>query len=104
MDDRLRKEPLLVTGRQHSSEEVGFYDERVGQSGRVRRGIDSQVSRTASAFADAIENGIDAAKRVGKRGSDAAEEFMDDTILRIKRHPVETVVAAFAWDLRLEDS
>lgn len=55
-----------------------------------------KVSRTASAFADAIENGIDTAKRVGKRGSDAAEEFMDDTVLRIKRHPVETVVAAFA--------
>lgn len=55
-----------------------------------------KVSRTASAFADAVENGIDAAKRVGKHGSDAAEEFMDDTVLRIKRHPVETVVAAFA--------
>ncbi len=55
-----------------------------------------KVSRTASAFADVIENGISAAKRVGRRGSDAAEEFMDDTILRIKRHPVETVVAAFA--------
>ncbi len=55
-----------------------------------------KVPRTAAAFADAVENGIDAAKRVGKRGSDAAEEFMDDTVLRIKRHPVETVVAAFA--------
>ncbi len=55
-----------------------------------------KVSRTASAFADAVENGIDAAKRVGKRGSDAAKEFIDDTVLRIKRHPVETVVAAFA--------
>jgi hypothetical protein len=54
------------------------------------------VSRTASAFADAIESGIDAAKRVGKHGSDAAEELIDDTVLRIKRHPVETVVAAFA--------
>ncbi len=58
-----------------------------------------KVSRTASTFADAIENGIDAAKRVGKRGSDAAEEFMDDTVLRVKRHPVETVVAAFALGL-----
>ncbi len=62
------------------------------------RGAESihKLSRTASAFADAIENGIDAAKRVGKRGSNAAEEFMVDTVLRIKRHPVETVVAAFA--------
>ncbi|HEX6878811.1 MAG TPA: hypothetical protein VF135_00475 [Terriglobales bacterium] len=55
-----------------------------------------KMSRTTSAVADAIETGIDTAKRVGKRGSDAAEEFMDDNVLRIKRHPVETVVAAFA--------
>ncbi len=55
-----------------------------------------KVSRTTSAVADAIETGIDTAKRLGKRGSDATEELMDDTVLRIKRHPVETVVAAFA--------
>lgn len=55
-----------------------------------------KVSRTTSAVAEAIESGIDTAKRLGKHGSDAAEELMDDTVLRIKRHPVETVVAAFA--------
>ena len=55
-----------------------------------------KVSRTTSAVAEAIESGIDTAKRLGKHGSDAAEELVDDTILRIKRHPVETVVAAFA--------
>lgn len=55
-----------------------------------------KVSRTTAAVADAFESGIDVAKRVGKRGSDAAEELMDDTVLRIKRHPVETVVTAFA--------
>ncbi len=55
-----------------------------------------KVSRTASAFADAIENGINAAKHIGKCESGAAEELMDDTVLRIKHHPLETVVAAFA--------
>jgi ElaB/YqjD/DUF883 family membrane-anchored ribosome-binding protein len=55
-----------------------------------------KVSRTASAVAEAMENCIETAKRVGKRGSDATEELMDDTVLRVKRHPVETVVAAFA--------
>lgn len=55
-----------------------------------------KVSRTTSAVADAIESGIDTAKRLGKRSSDAAEELMDDTVVRIKRHPLETVVAAFA--------
>lgn len=47
-------------------------------------------------FADAIDEGIDVAKRVGKHGSDAAEEWMTDTTERIKRHPTETVVMAFA--------
>ncbi len=55
-----------------------------------------RVSRTTSAVADAIESGIDTAKRLGKHSSDAAEELMDDTVQRIKRHPLETVVAAFA--------
>lgn len=64
-------------------------DERTADSVR-------KMSRTTSAVAEAIESGIETAKRVGKRGSDAAEEFMDDNVLRIKRHPVETVVAAFA--------
>ena len=47
-------------------------------------------------LADAVDEGIDVAKRVGKRSSDAAEELMDDTAQRIKRHPTETVVMAFA--------
>ncbi len=45
---------------------------------------------------DAFGNTIDAAKAIGKRSSDAAEEFMDDNVQRIKRHPIETVVTAFA--------
>jgi hypothetical protein len=64
-------------------------DERTAESVHM-------VSRTTTAVGDAIDSGIDTAKRLGKHGSDAAEELMDDTVLRIKRHPVETVVAAFA--------
>ncbi len=55
-----------------------------------------QMSRATGAFAEALEEGIDVAKRVGKHGSDAAEQLMDDAADRIKRHPAETVVAAFA--------
>ena len=68
---------------------LGKVDERTAESIH-------KVSRTTSAVADAIETGIDTAKRLGKRGGDAAEELIDDTVLRIKRHPIETVVAAFA--------
>ncbi len=55
-----------------------------------------RFSRATSAIADAIDNSLDFAKRTGKRGSDAVEEFMEDTTQRIKRHPTETVVMAFA--------
>ncbi len=55
-----------------------------------------RFSRATSAITDAVENGLEMAKRAGKRGSDAVEEFMDDTTQRIKRHPTETVIMAFA--------
>ena len=53
-------------------------------------------SRVTSIFADTLEDGIDVAKRIGKHGSDAAEELMDDTVNRVKRHPVESLVMVFA--------
>jgi F0F1-type ATP synthase assembly protein I len=59
------------------------------------------VSRTAAAVADVVEDSIAAAKRIGKDTSDAAEQLMDDTSQRIKRHPVETVVGAFGAGIML---
>lgn len=50
----------------------------------------------ASAMANAVEEGIETAKRLGKKTSDATEELMDDTVNRVKRHPVESLVTAFA--------
>jgi ElaB/YqjD/DUF883 family membrane-anchored ribosome-binding protein len=55
-----------------------------------------KASRTTSAVADAIEDGVGAAKRVAKQGGDAAEEFLDDTTKRLQRHPTETVIASLA--------
>ena len=54
------------------------------------------VSRAAAALADAVEDSLAAAKRIGTGTSDAAEQLMEDTSQRIKRHPVETLVGAFA--------
>jgi hypothetical protein len=76
-------------GRFMATNVLGKVDEHAAESIH-------KVSRTTTAVADAIEAGIDTAKRLGKHGSDAAEELMDDAVLRIKRHPVETLVAAFA--------
>ncbi len=54
------------------------------------------VGKAHAVIAEAVEDTIETAKRLGKRGSDAAEEFVDDTMQRIKRHPLETVMIAFA--------
>ena len=55
-----------------------------------------QASRATSAVAEAIEDGAGVVRRAAKRGGDAAEEFLDDTTLRIQRHPVLTVATTFA--------
>jgi ElaB/YqjD/DUF883 family membrane-anchored ribosome-binding protein len=55
-----------------------------------------KASRVPSAVADAIEDGIGAARRVVKQGGDAAEEFFDDTTKRLQRHPTETVITSLA--------
>ena len=55
-----------------------------------------KIPSVTSMFADALDDGIEAAKRVGKRTSDATEELIDDTVNRVKRHPVESLVMVFA--------
>ena len=49
-----------------------------------------------SAVADAIEDGVGAARRVVKQGGDAAEAFFDDTSKRLQRHSVEAVITSLA--------
>ncbi len=58
-----------------------------------------KVSRAASAMAEAIDEGVGAIKLAVKRSGDLAEELMDDTTLRVKRHPVETMAATFTLGL-----
>jgi hypothetical protein len=54
------------------------------------------ASRAATAVADALEESLGATRRVAKQGGDAAEELIDDTIKRLQRHPIETVIATFS--------
>lgn len=55
-----------------------------------------RATRATTAVTEAFEDGIGMAKRAAKHSADAAEELMEDTQQRIKRHPVETVVVSFA--------
>jgi ElaB/YqjD/DUF883 family membrane-anchored ribosome-binding protein len=58
-----------------------------------------KLSRASSAMADAIDEGVGVIKRAVKRSGDAAEELMDDTAQRVKRHPTETIAATFGLGL-----
>jgi hypothetical protein len=55
-----------------------------------------KITRSASAMAEAIDEGTDVIKHAIKRSGDVAEELLDDTTQRVKRHPVETMAATFA--------
>jgi len=58
-----------------------------------------KLSRATSAMAEAIDEGAGAIKLAVKRSGDLAEELMDDTTQRVKRHPVEAMVATLAVGL-----
>ena len=55
-----------------------------------------KLTRATSAMAEAIDEGVGAIKLAVKRSGDLAEEMIDDTTQRVKRHPVETVVVTFS--------
>ena len=46
-------------------------------------------------MADAINEGAGVVQRAVKRSGDMAEELMEDTTKRMKRHPAETMAVTF---------
>jgi len=52
-----------------------------------------KASRVASAFADAVEDGTNAARRSATQGANAADVLLHRTKERMRRHPIEAVVA-----------
>ena len=58
-----------------------------------------KLTRATTAMAEAIDEGVGAIKLAVKRSGDLAEEMIDDTTQRVKRHPVESVVATFTLGL-----
>jgi ElaB/YqjD/DUF883 family membrane-anchored ribosome-binding protein len=55
-----------------------------------------KASRAASVVTDMLEDGVCAARRAAKQGSQAASELYVDTRKQVQRHPVESVAATFA--------
>jgi hypothetical protein len=58
-----------------------------------------QARCATGAIADAIGDGMEFVRRTAKQGGDVAEDFLNDTTLRLQRNPGLTVAATFAVGL-----
>jgi ElaB/YqjD/DUF883 family membrane-anchored ribosome-binding protein len=75
----------------------------VDQASEFIEGKVQQASRATGAVADAFQDGlgearraVKVARRAVKQGGEAAEEFLNDTTRRVKRHPMQTIAITFA--------
>jgi ElaB/YqjD/DUF883 family membrane-anchored ribosome-binding protein len=67
----------------------------------VRDQLDSEVKCVKEAVADAVEDGIGAARRAVKQGRRAAEDLVDDAECRIKQRPLSALGVSFGIGLGL---
>ena len=67
----------------------------------VRDQLGAEVKRVKAAVADAVDNGIVAAKRAVKQGRRAAEDLVDDAEYHVKQHPLSAVGVFFGVGLGL---
>jgi hypothetical protein len=76
-------------------------DTVMGRAGEQISETARTASRMTSVMAEAVEEGLGAAKRVAKQAGDVAEELFDDTTKRLQRHPVETVIGSMVVGITL---
>jgi ElaB/YqjD/DUF883 family membrane-anchored ribosome-binding protein len=67
----------------------------------VRDQLGAEVKRVKDAVADAVEDGLVAARRAVKQGRRAAEDLVDDAEYRVKQHPFSTLGVSFGIGLGL---
>jgi ElaB/YqjD/DUF883 family membrane-anchored ribosome-binding protein len=60
-----------------------------------------EASRFASSVADTVEDGLGTAKRAARDGHDAVEHFINDANKRVRRSPIESVLASLVAGLIL---
>ena len=75
--------------------------DKVTDVGAAAAQLEAEVARVKDAVADAVEDGIDAAKRTFKQGRRAAEDLVDDAEHQVKQHPLGTLGAFFGLGLGL---
>jgi ElaB/YqjD/DUF883 family membrane-anchored ribosome-binding protein len=67
----------------------------------VRNQLGAEVKRVKEAVADAVDNGVVAAKRKVKQGRRAAEDLVDDAEYRVKQHPFSALGVSFGIGMGL---
>jgi ElaB/YqjD/DUF883 family membrane-anchored ribosome-binding protein len=67
-------------------ERAGDY---IGQSAR-------KASQFQASVANAVEDGLDAAKQAAHDGREVVEDLIVDTAKRVKRRPIESILIALA--------
>ncbi len=63
--------------------------------------LGAEVRRMKESVVDAVDNGINAAKRAVKQGRRAAEDFVDDAEYKVKQHPLKALGVSLGVGLGL---
>lgn len=66
-----------------------FVEEQISNLGR-------EASRLRGVVADAVDDSLVNARRAARRGYNSTEDLIDETSHQIKRHPLRSVLCAFA--------
>jgi ElaB/YqjD/DUF883 family membrane-anchored ribosome-binding protein len=75
--------------------------DKVTDVGAAAAQLGAEVGHVKEAVADAIEDGINAAKRSVNRSRRATEGLIDDAEYRVKRHPLNALGITFGVGLGL---
>jgi ElaB/YqjD/DUF883 family membrane-anchored ribosome-binding protein len=75
--------------------------DKVTDVGGAAAQLGTEVGRVKEAVADAVEDGISAAKRAIKQGRRAAEDLVDDAEYQVKQRPLSAVGVSFGIGLGL---
>jgi ElaB/YqjD/DUF883 family membrane-anchored ribosome-binding protein len=63
--------------------------------------LGAEAGRVKEVVAEAVEDGINAAKRAVKQGRRAAEDLVDDAERQVKQHPLSSLGVTFGIGLGL---
>src|SRR5262245_33898967 len=93
---------LLSASNLRIKGEITMQTEIIEKTKEVRDQLGAEVKRVKEAVADAVDNGVVAAKRAVKQGRRAAEDLVDDAEYRIKQRPFSAIGVTFGVGMGLD--